>query len=234
MFCPQCGKSNEDSSKFCQSCGAAVDPGNAASTGRQEDKAKPFTSDSFLFNFIAPCLACIDNGNMFRRPFQWLYVIIAALNIIWPFYLVYVAITANIFQLPFKYVLAFIVAWLPMVFGAWIGFQIWWNRSKKVVQTSTEGDEFFATPVFSHFIQTLGEWAGIWIGLIGPVVALLAKLMLGDESSSLLSLVGLGFVGSGIIGIILLPLYGYLILTFARFLAETWRALVAIANNTKK
>jgi uncharacterized membrane protein YbaN (DUF454 family) len=47
-------------------------------------------------------------------------------------------------------------------------------------------------------------------------------------------MVGFGFVGSGIIGIMLLPLYGYLILTFARFLAETWRALVAIANNTKK
>ena len=234
MFCPKCGKSNEDSSKFCQSCGAAVDPQSAASAGRQADKAKQFSTDSFLFNFIAPFLACIDNGNMFRRPFQWLYITIAALNILWPFYLVYVAVNANIFQLPFKYVLAFIVVWLPMVFGAWVGFQIWWNRSQKVVQTSAEGDEFVATPVFSHFIQTLGEWAGSWIGLIAPVVALLARLMLGDEGPSLVSMVGFGFVSANLTGIILLPLYGYLILTFARFLAETWRALVAIANNTKK
>jgi hypothetical protein len=171
---------------------------------------------------------------MFRRPFQWLYVIIAALNIIWPIYLLYVAINVNVFQMPFKYGLAFIVVWLLMVFGAWISFQIWWDRSKKVLQASSEGDEFFATPAFSHFIQTLGEWAGMWIGLIGPVVALLAMLILGAENLSLLSMVGLGFVGAGITGIFLLPLYGYLIMTFARFLAETWRALIAIANNTKK
>jgi hypothetical protein len=58
--------------------------------------------------------------------------------------------------------------------------------------------------------------------------------MLGDEGPSLMAMVGFGFVSANLTGIILLPLYGYLILTFARFLAETWRALVAIANNTKK
>ena len=32
----------------------------------------------------------------------------------------------------------------------------------------------------------------------------------------------------------LLPIYGFLIVVFARLLAELYRALAAIANNTKK
>ena len=227
MFCPKCGKSNDDSGKFCQSCGAAFDPQNAPKAGANLNL-------SGILTFIAPCLAFIDNGSMFRRPFQWLYLVIAALNIVWPLYLLYVAIKMNVFQMPFKYGVAFIVVWLLLLIGAWISVQIWWDRSKKVLQASSEGDEFVATPAVSHFIQTLGEWAGIWVGLIGPVVAILAMAMLGDENMSLLSMTGFGFVGAGITGILLLPVYGFLIMAFARFLAETWRALVTIAKNTKK
>jgi hypothetical protein len=38
----------------------------------------------------------------------------------------------------------------------------------------------------------------------------------------------------GFLSIILMPIYGFLIIVATRFLAEQFRALVSIANNTKK
>lgn len=43
------------------------------------------------------------------------------------------------------------------------------------------------------------------------------------------------FFGSGaLINIVLYPIYGFMIIVVARVMAETFRALAAIANNTKK
>jgi hypothetical protein len=227
MFCPKCGKSNEDSSKFCQFCGSAFESVSVP-------KAGAGINLSFLLNFIAPYLAFIDNGSMFRRPFQWLYIILAALNIIWPFYVLYLAISMNVFQSPAKFIAGFAGMWLIMLIAGWISFQIWWDRSCKVLKTSAEGDDFVATPVFSHFIQTFGEWAGTYVAIVGFVFALLGTLVLGEDGAYLGQMLGLGFVKVGLIAIVLMPLYGFLIIVFARFLAETFRALVTIANNTKK
>ena len=91
-----------------------------------------------------------------------------------------------------------------------------------------------ATPVFSHFIQTIGEWLGTWIGIVGFSVALLTTLILGDEGYYLSSQLGLGFMKTGVLFIILMPVYGFLIIVATRFLAEQFRALSSIANNTRK
>lgn len=93
----------------------------------------------------------------------------------------------------FKLILAFILIWIIVAGLGWISFQLWWDRKDKVSTSSDEKDQFVATPVFSHFIQTMGEWLCVWIG-IG----------------------------------------GCLILVFTRFLAEQFRALASIANNTRK
>ncbi len=188
-----------------------------------------------FFNFIDPFLSMVDNGKLFRKPFSWLYSIIAIINLLFPFYFLYKAIDNHIFRAPAKSVLVFLIVWITILFACWIGFQIWWNRKDKVNGSSSLGDEFIATPVFSHFIQTLGEWLGTWVGLVGFVFALLTTIILGGREGYYLSKqLGLRFLGTGLFSIILLPIWGFMIIVISRFLAEQIRALATIANNTKK
>jgi hypothetical protein len=151
-----------------------------------------------------------------------------------PIYIFYQAIDNNIFDAPAKFIIVFILVWVIIAFASWISFQLWWDRKSKVIATSAEGDEFVATPVFSHLIQTLGEWIGTWIGIVGFSVALLTTLILGDEANYFSYQLGLGFMKTGFLFIILMPVYGFLTIVATRFLAEQFRALSSIANNTRK
>lgn len=189
---------------------------------------------SKFFTFIAPYLAFIDSGKFFRRPFSWLYAIMAIINLVLPFYVLYHAINSGIFRTQVRFVLVFILVWFAVALACWIGFQIWWDRKSKLSFTSVTGDDFITTPVFSHFIQTMGEWLGTWIAVVGFIFSLLATIFLGREGYLLSRQMGLGFFNIGLLSIILMPVYGYLIIIVSRFFAEQFRALVSIANNTSK
>jgi hypothetical protein len=192
------------------------------------------TMDNKFFTFIKPYLLFIDNGHLYRKPFNWLYTIMAIVNLLLPIYILYESINGGIFDAKGKFVIAFILIWLIITFASWIGFQIWWDRRTKVIVTSEVGDEYLATPVFSHFIQTLGEWFGTWIGIVGFGASLIMTIFLGNDAYALSGSMGIGFVESGLFGIIIMPVYGFLIIVASRFLAEMFRALAAIAKNTKK
>jgi len=190
--------------------------------------------DNKFFTFIKPYLSFIDNGHLYRKPFSWLYTLLAVVNLILPLYIFYQAADNRIFDLPAKFIIVFLLVWIIIAFASWVSFQLWWDRKSKVISTSSEGDEFVATPVFSHLIQTIGEWLGTWIGIVGFSVALLTTLILGDEGYYLSRQLGLGFMKTGFLFIILMPIYGFLIIVATRFLAEQFRALSSIANNTRK
>jgi len=104
----------------------------------------------------------------------------------------------------------------------------------KLAVDSSTGDEFVATPIFSHFIQTLGEWFGTLFAIVGFAGLLISMILLGNDAYWFLKLIGLRFPVLGWTGIFLLPIIGYLIVILTRFLAEQFRALAAIANNTRK
>lgn len=188
--------------------------------------------DNKFFTFIKPYLSFIDKGDFFRKPFSWLYIAFAVLNLILPFYILYTAIDNNIFDTPAKFIIVFILVWIVIAFASWVCFQLWWDRKNKVTETSVENSEFVVTPVFAHFIQTFGEWIGTWIGIVGFFEALLA--ILGSDAVYLTAAIRVPFIQSGIASIILIPIYGFLIVVGSRFLAEMCRALASIANNTKK
>lgn len=131
-------------------------------------------------------------------------------------------------------VIAFIIAFLVLALGGWISFHIWWDRKNRIMQSSKQGDDFIAIPVFSDFIQTAGEWAGTWIAVVGGLLSLLLSLILGDDMFLMNRALGFGFLDFSFMGIVLFPIYGFLIVIVARVVAEVYRALAAIANNTKK
>lgn len=190
--------------------------------------------DNKFLTFIKPYLSYIDNGHLYRKPFSWLYALLAIINLVLPIYIFIQAVDNHIFDSPGKFIIVFLLVWIIIAFASWVSFQLWWDRKSKVISTSSAGDEFVATPVFSHLIQTIGEWLGTWIGVVGFSVALLTTLILGNEGYYLSRQLGLGFMRTGFIFIILMPIYGFLIIVATRFLAEQFRALSSIANNTRK
>lgn len=187
-----------------------------------------------FFTFIKPYLSFIDSGQFYRKPFSWLYIMLAILNLIVPLDVLYRAFDSRIFDAPPEFVIAFILTWLIIAFASWISFQLWWDRKEKVKKISAEGDEYMATPGVSHFVQTFGEWLGTWIGFVGGTVALLTTLLLGDEGRYLLRQLDYDFLQSGLLFVVLMPIYGFLIIIGTRYLAEQGRALTAIAANTKR
>lgn len=188
--------------------------------------------DNKFFSFFEPVLKYIDTGKFFREPFRWLYAILAILNLLFPIVLLVRAIESDLFRLGGGgLITVFIFIWIVVVFISWIGFQIWWNRRKKIYSVVTALDDFVAIPVFSNFIQTFGEWLGMLIGIGNPMLILIVAVFLkGDTSMLRLPLIGSG----ALINIVLYPIYGFMIIVVARVMAETFRALAAIANNTKK
>jgi hypothetical protein len=190
--------------------------------------------DNKFFTFIKPYLSYIDNGHLYRKPFSWIYALLAIINLVLPIYIFYQAVDNSIFDTQAKFIIVFLLVWIIIAFASWISFQLWWDRKSKVISTSSEGDEFVATPVFSHLIQTIGEWLGTWIGIVGFSVALLTTIILGDEASYLSYQIGIPFLKTGFLFVILMPIYGFLIIVATRFLAEQFRALSSIANNTRK
>jgi hypothetical protein len=187
--------------------------------------------------FIEPALSYIDSGKLFRKPFGWLYMALAAVNAVLPFYLLYKMIDTGVLKhAPTKFVFAFIFAWLFVVAACWVGLQIWWNRKDKVQETSQEGAEFPVTPVIAHFVQTFGEWFGAFVAIVGFGISLFGLLFLGNAASELGYYFSMpfSFASIGFWGMILSPVQGFLIIIVFRYLAELFRAFAAIANNTKK
>ena len=170
-----------------------------------------------LFTFLDPLLGYIDNGRFFREPFRWLYVIFAVLNLLFPIAILVKVIDMGFFKFAEgKAIFAFILVFIILCGGAWGSYLLWMNRKNKLKDIIQENNEFIAIPVVSHLTQTIGEWLGIYIGVIGTLCSLIIALFAANELQYIM------------------PVSGFLIVVFARLLAELYRALAVIANNTKK
>jgi len=198
-------------------------------TGGNDGKKKfEKMAEGPFFTFSKPYLEFIGKGKLFSL----VYVVMAVANLIIPFVILYQVIDSGFFSYGAKYVFAFIFAWLSICFACWIGFQLWWDRRKKV--TNIGSSEFVATPIFSEILQTFGEWLGTLIGIVGAVGGLIASLFLGNDVNYLFSMIGLGFMRFGILTVIIGPVIGFFIIIIFRFLAEQLRIFASLANSTKE
>ena len=190
-------------------------------------------NNKFL-TFSKPYLSFIDNGHFFRKPIYFLYSILGIINLIFPLFLIYMAIDDNVLKSsrPPMFFISFALFLLIIVFASWISFQLWWDRKSKIAYTSNDGDDFIATHIFSHLIQTIGEWLGTWVGIVGFGTGILSKIFFGEDGE--INIYQYEFLGTGWLFVVLTPIYGFLIIVVTRFLAEQFRALASIANNTSE
>lgn len=129
----------------------------------------------------------------------------------------------------------FAIIW-ALVFG-YFSFKILWSRAKDLL-TEVDTNKYFVIPALAHYLRTYGEVFGavcftIPIFLIGVQIAAIGD---GFESYYMFQDVPImrSLGGIPIIGIFILPLYGYFILLFTKLISESLTALVDIANNTSK
>lgn len=191
--------------------------------------------DNKLFAFLDPVWRYIDNGSFFRDPFRWLYIAIAVLNLLFPLVVIFGAIGSGVFKyMPGGAIFAFVLIFILMLALGAMSFLLWMNRQKKLKELLHKDNEFVAIPMVSHFIQTLGEWMGFYIGIFGCVASLLFMLFGGSEMMSRVVGSSLLPLGANVVMLVLYPIIGFLIVVLARLLAELYRALASIANNTKR
>jgi hypothetical protein len=190
-------------------------------------KIKQITEKPF-FTFSRPYLDIIDKGKLFG----FIYIVMAVINLVLPFVIIYNVIDTDFFKYGAKYIFAIIFSWIVIVFACWIGFQMWWERKNKI--KTIEISEFIATVIFSEILQTFGEWLGTMIGIIGFGVGLFASIFLGNDINYLLKIFGLGFMRFGIVLVLIGPVIGFFIIIVFRFLAEQLRLFAALVNNTKE
>src|SRR5690606_39568143 len=122
--------------------------------------------------FIKPYLSWIDSGVFFGKPFRWLYAAFAVLNLLVPVFTLSTGIRNRVFEMSFKFGFSFMLLWIAIAFASWIGFQIWWNRRHVLPNNLDNTDEFVATPVVAQLFQTIGEWIGTWIAIVGTFFSL--------------------------------------------------------------
>ncbi len=185
-----------------------------------ENKNKLFGTADCVLNYI-------NGGDFFRKPLKWLYVVFAALNVLFPFFVLFQAIDSGIFRSPAKFVIAFILIWIVLVVGCCLLALLWWRRKDQLFDQ--KHDTFPVTPLFAHFVRTCGEWMGLMVGGVVFVCALIAIIFLGGDAESL----GLPMISGGYM-VLLMPVYGFLIIFSSRFISEQIKVLVAIADNTAK
>ncbi len=186
-------------------------------------------SEKKFFSFSRPYLDFIDKSKIY----SFIYYVMAVINLIIPFVILYQVIDSGVFRyLEAKYIFAFILSWIVVVFACWIGFQLWWNRRKKVVELGTS--EFSATMIFSEILQTFGEWLGTLIGIIGAGAGLLAFIFLGNDVNEIFRMIGMRSLALGPVVIIAGPIIGFSIIILFRFLAEQLRLFASLVNHTRE
>ena len=163
----------------------------------------------------------IDSGNIFRKPFKWLYWIIGVL--------IALGILAAIVDMLdyFKYSSAggkvgFVLIMILMLASAVFSVFYWLRRAKDVENVVDVNARFVAIPVVAHIIRSLGEFWGICMAIFGTAIFIIATLF------SVRNL-----VPDGIFVIIGCPIAGYFTLLFSRFISESIAVVTSIANDTR-
>ena len=177
-----------------------------------------------------------NDSKKFIKIFQILFYYIPAILIPLGVLITIINMLTDGFRYNSIILLIFGIIW-ALVFG-YFSFNILWRRAKDLL-SEVDSNKYFVIPALAHYIRTSGE-------VIGAVCFTFPILLIGLQISYLLGNQYWGdylfdgmplmenFGGLPIIGIFILPLYGYFVLLSAKLISESLTAVVEIANNTRK
>ncbi|MFZ4724747.1 MAG: hypothetical protein ACOYMD_04810 [Paludibacter sp.] len=139
----------------------------------------------------------------------------------------------------FQSFIALIFFSILVIFIGWINFQIFWNRKSSLQNITKENDEITAIPVVAHFIKTIGESLGTYIGVMGfftLLIALIFKSCFGIFGLNQLFPISVESLTRDYemgIPFLLVPLFaGFFTILLFRIIAEGVNLLAVITNNT--
>ena len=235
-FCTQCGHELQDGVDFCPNCGALVDgdvqsQDDGGNAGDSYEPDKQWYEKDFMYGIVNPVVKGFDSGNYFRVIAKCIIYIMAYGFLLWqPLQAV---ITYRMFDnmylsdglASFKFLL-FMMAVAGLLLAGWsMGY--WRKRVRRIDSLLKPGDDFVAIPLGSYLLQWIGEWLAAVLCVMG-VFGLFLSLSVSSGRYYLDEFLPLGFLGSGFTVIIT----GLILPFVCRIMAESIRALAAIANNT--
>jgi hypothetical protein len=189
--------------------------------------------NNFFLHFSKPYTDAIDNGTFFQKPVSWIYALLGGLCLLFPIIIAAQAIDNHFFDTQSKYIIMGLLFWAIIIIVALINFQIWINRKNKLLKLDGSRG-FLATTIMANVISTTGECYGVSVGILGFFASFLSLILeefkyLTREFSDFLP-----FGEIGLVGLILFPILGYIIVISFRFFSELILGIAQIARNTAK
>ena len=163
------------------------------------------------------------------KYFSLIYFIEAIICLSIPFVVLYLVVEAGFFNWGARAVFGFILVWIVILLAGWIGFQLWWDRRKKLRHIDTT--DFIAIPIVADMVKTTGECWGTMVGLVGTLGGLIVMIFFGNELE-LLSMLGLNFINFWFI--VLCPIVSLSFIMITRYYAEWIILLATLTSNTKE
>ena len=126
-----------------------------------------------------------------------------------------------------------LIIWLTLLFVCFILFQIWINRKNQLLNLDGKKG-FLSTTIMSNFISTCGECYGVVVGVGGFTFSLLSLFSndLRYIARNFDNILPFGEIG--LIGLIIFPVLGFILVITFRFFSELIMGIAQIARNTAK
>ncbi|MDR1306141.1 MAG: hypothetical protein LBK74_01025 [Treponema sp.] len=130
-------------------------------------------------SFIKPYLRFLDGPDVFTKPYDWLFNVLALVCLLIPVGILYRLIASKIFEgLEGKYIFLFVLSLLVITAASIIAFQMWLNRKKPVVTDKITCP--IVIDALGHLVYVFCEVIATWIGIVGTLVGLF-QLIFGVE-----------------------------------------------------
>lgn len=190
-------------------------------------------------------LASIDSGTFFRKPWQWFYLLVFIVLVIYTVvgplasfgagcYGAYEAYGLKAYAQGVQGLSSGLLLGIAIGLTGLLGLSILWKRMDSLQGLTDEGNRFITMPLVAHIIRTAGEFAGAMVAVFGvlsflalwPARQLVGSMPMVDDV--LVSIPGI-LHGSGLAS----PLVGFGIIFISRWLSEALQVVFSVANDTR-